>query len=259
MTRDSNLFATLSKCEGGTVTFGDNGKGKIIGISSIGKKPSPILEDVLLVVGLKANLISVSQLCDKGLDVVFRPYKCLIINSDGNNLFEACRNGNVYTFDFNDLSNQSVKCLAAVDEDPWLWHKRLGHVNFDLISKLSSKGLVRGLPNLKKPKEVMCDECKKNKQVKSSFHSKNEVSTSKPFQLLHMNLFGPMSTSSLNEKYYVFMIVDDFSRFTWILFLSHKNEAFDHFTHLCNKVEKEFGFSIIKIFGLKRLTPLAMF
>jgi len=140
-----------------------------------------------------------------------------------------------------------VKCLAALEDDSWLWHKRLGHANFDLLSKLSNKGLVRGLSTLKKSKEVTCDECKKNKQVKSFFHSMNGVSTSKPLQLLHMDLFGPMSTSSLNGKYHAFVIVDNFSRFILVLFLTHKSDAFNFFKHFCKKVKKEIGFSIIKI------------
>jgi len=100
MTGDLNLFATLSSCKCGTVTFGDNGNGKIIGTGSIGKKSYPILEDVLLVIGLKVNLISISQLCDKGMDVIFKPCKSIIFDIRYHISFEAYRNGNVYTFDF---------------------------------------------------------------------------------------------------------------------------------------------------------------
>ena len=70
--RDANLFATLSSCKGDTVTFGDDGKDKIIGIGAIGKKSFPTLENLLLVDGLKANLIRISQLCDKDMNVIFR-------------------------------------------------------------------------------------------------------------------------------------------------------------------------------------------
>ena len=91
----------------------------------------------------------------------------------------------------NEQSNRSVKWLAAIDEDVWLWYKRLGRANFDLISKLSNKELVRGLPKLKPPKEDICDECKKNKQVKSSFHSENVASNYKYLQLLHIDYLVP--------------------------------------------------------------------
>ena len=96
----------------------------------------------MLVDGLKANLISISQLYDKGINIIFRPSKYIIIDCKGNLLFETLRNGNVYTIDIIDLTNQSIKCLAALEDDSWLWNKRLGHANFDLISKLFNKGLV---------------------------------------------------------------------------------------------------------------------
>ena len=62
-----------------------------------------------------------------------------------------------------------------------------------------------------------------------------------------MDLFGPMSTSNLNGKYYAFVIVDDFSRFTWVLFLTHNSEAFNFFKHFCKSVKKKIDFCIIKI------------
>ena len=65
MTEDKSMFTSLSSKDDGYVTFGDNSKGKIIGIGNVGKEPSPIIENVLLVNGLKYNLLSISQLCDK--------------------------------------------------------------------------------------------------------------------------------------------------------------------------------------------------
>ena len=103
------------------------------------------------------------------MDVLCRSSKCIIINSKENILVEAYTNGNVYTFDFIELINENAKCSNALDEDSWLWHKRLGYANFDLISKLSNKRLVCRLSKLKLPREMVYDECKKNKQVKKKF------------------------------------------------------------------------------------------
>ena len=66
MIGDKIKFVILTSKDGGHVTFGDNSKGKIVGISKIGNESSLIIEDVLLVEGLKHNLLSISQLCDKG-------------------------------------------------------------------------------------------------------------------------------------------------------------------------------------------------
>ena len=65
------MFASLSIKDGGYVTFGDNSKGKIIGIGNVGKEPFPIIKFFLHVDGLKYNLHNISQLCDKKNRVIF--------------------------------------------------------------------------------------------------------------------------------------------------------------------------------------------
>ena len=80
MTGDKNKFTSLTLKDGGNVKFGDNSKGKIIGIGNISKTHSLVIEDVLSVVGLKHNLLSISQLCDKGYNVIFKSIMCIIIN-----------------------------------------------------------------------------------------------------------------------------------------------------------------------------------
>ena len=93
----------------------------------------------------------------------------------------------------------------------------------------------------------MCDACVKGKHQKSSFQSKNLISTTRPLELLHMDLFGPSNTLSLGGKAYCFVIVDDYSRFTWVFFLSHKNEAFHIFALYSKKVQNEKGYTITSI------------
>ena len=183
-------------------------------------------------------------MCDKDLVVSFDKRKCNITEEL---VFKADRQGNVYTFDINDLSKQNFKCLSVVCNDIWMWHKRLGHANIPLILKLSKKELVRGLPPLEAPEENICIDCKHNKQTKASFHALNVVTTSKPLQLLHMDLFGPMSIQSLGGFHYVFVLIDDFSRFTWVTFLVHKSEAPKFFIDFYKRVEKEMESSIVKI------------
>ena len=79
------------------------------------------------------------------------------------------------------------------------------------------------------------------KQIKTSFKNRIFISTSRPLELLHMDLFGPSRTTRLGSKSYVFVIVDDFFRYTWVLFLAHKNYDFSKF---CRKIENEKGFTI---------------
>jgi hypothetical protein len=68
-------------------------------------------------------------------------------------------------------SNELI-CLVAINENSWLWHRRLGHANMDLFSKLSKLDLVKGLPITKFVKDKICDACQLGKQTKSSFKKK---------------------------------------------------------------------------------------
>jgi len=97
------------------------------------------------------------------------------------------------------------------------------------LNNLIAKDLVVGLPKLKFEKEHICEACQKDKRIKNSFELKNIVSTSKPIELLHMDLFGPSRTMSLGGNYYAFVIVDDFARFTWTLFLESKSDVLSAF------------------------------
>ena len=97
MTGDHNLLYTLNSKEEGTVAFRDNAKGKIVGIGNVDNPDNPSIENVLLVDGLKHNLISISQLCDKGYKVIFDKKECSIIDSNiGKIMFTGTRKNNVY-------------------------------------------------------------------------------------------------------------------------------------------------------------------
>ncbi|XP_070045551.1 intracellular protein transport protein USO1-like [Nicotiana tomentosiformis] len=99
------------------------------------------------------------------------------------------------------------------------------------------KDLVRGLPNSKFKEHKVCDACAREKHVKSSIKTKKDVSTSKPLELLHMDLCGPMRVPSRGGKRYIFVIVDDCSRFTWALFLRTKDETFEVFVAFVKKIQ----------------------
>ena len=76
---------------------------------------------------------------------------------------------------------------------------------------------------------------------------KNQISTTRPLQLIHLDLFGPIDTTSLGGSKYAFAIVDYYSRYTWTYFLKHKNECFKYFIKFCKLVQNEKGFMISSI------------
>ena len=108
-----------------------------------------------------------------------------------------------------------------------LWHRRLGHISENILNKLLRLNLVKGLPETKMNKQAsLCESCIQGKQTKNSFKSSAPIIRTRPFKLLHVNLFGPTKTLSLSGCRFSLVIVDDLSRFTWVYFLSHKSETF---------------------------------
>ena len=219
MCGDKNQFITIEpKEDGGVVIFGDNGQGKIIGIDKIQINSTTFIDNVLHMKGLKHNLISISQLYDKGYTISLSTIMCVITNPiDNNIIFIENRYTNVYIVDLNNMSNLS-QCLMANEnkneEVNWLWHRTLGHASMDLMSKLIKKNLVKGLPKINYERNRLCDACQLGKQTRNTFKPKNIVSTTRPLELLHMNLFRPTRIISLGGKRYGLVIIDDYSRFT---------------------------------------------
>jgi len=190
MTGDAFRFINISLNQDGHVTYGDNNKGKILCKGTIGNEDSLLIHDVLYVEGLKHNLLNISQLCDRGYQVTFRTNSCEIrLPNSKDVLLIGKSSNNIYLFDISSFT--SIGCLLSKHEESWLWHRRIAHIHMNHLNKLVSNELVHGLPKLKFEKKDVCEACQKGKQTRKSFNLKNCVSTSKPLELLHMDLFGP--------------------------------------------------------------------
>ena len=239
MTGDVTQFINLKLKAEGHVTYGDNNRGKILGRGDVGTKDSTTIENVLYVEGLKHSLLSISQLCDKGYKVNFEANTCTISNENsGKVLFTGKRVNNIYLLDIIKSCSEN-ECLLSKNDESWLWHRRLAHIHTNHLNKLKSKELVSGLPNIKFQNNRLCDACVKGKQIRTSFKSKDMVSSNKALDVLHMDLFGPSRTASLAGNYYALVIVDDFSRYTWTLFLASKNDAYKAFKKLAKVLHNE--------------------
>ena len=102
----------------------------------------------------------------------------------------------------------------------WLCHRRLGHVEMKQLNRLVKHDLVRGLKDVVFEKDKLCSSCQADKQVGNTHPKKSIMSTSKAFELLHMDLFGPTQYTSIGGNKYSFVIVDDYTRYTWVFFSS---------------------------------------
>ncbi|GKA31039.1 retrovirus-related pol polyprotein from transposon TNT 1-94 [Tanacetum coccineum] len=136
---------------------------------------------------------------------------------------------NLYTLSLGDMMVSSPICLLskASKTKPWLWHRRLSHLNFGAINHLARHGLVRGLPKLKFKKDHLCSACAMGKSKKKPHKPKSEDTNQEKLYLLHMDLCGPMRVASVNRMKYILVIVEDYSRFTWVKCLRSKDEAPD--------------------------------
>ncbi|GJY99057.1 retrovirus-related pol polyprotein from transposon TNT 1-94 [Tanacetum coccineum] len=161
--------------------------------------------------------------------IAFRQHTCFIRNLEGIGLFTGSRGNNLYTLSLGDMMASSPICLLskASKTKSWLWHRRLSHLNFGAINHLARHGLVRGLPKLKFEKDHLCSACAMGKSKKKPHKPKSEDTNQEKLYLLHMDLCGPMSVASVNGKKYILVIVDDYSRFTWVKCLRLKDEAPD--------------------------------
>ncbi|GJS10704.1 retrovirus-related pol polyprotein from transposon TNT 1-94 [Tanacetum coccineum] len=210
----------------GTVKFENDQVVKIMGYGDY-QIGNVTISRVYYIEGLGHNLFSVGQFCDSNLEVAFRQHTCFIRNLEGVDLLTGSRGDNLYTLSLGNMMASSPICLLskASKTKPWLWHRRLSHLNFGAINHLARHGLVRGLPKLKFEKDHLCSACALGKSSKKPHKPKSEDTNQEKLYLLHMDLCGPMRVASVNGKKYILVIVDDYSRFTWVKCLRSKDEA----------------------------------
>ncbi|GJX11369.1 retrovirus-related pol polyprotein from transposon TNT 1-94 [Tanacetum coccineum] len=210
MTGNMSYLSDFKEFDGGYVTFGGGAKGgKITGKGTL-KTGKLDFEDVYFVKELQFNLFSVSQMCDKKNSVLFTDTGCFVLSPDfkladeSQVLLKVPRKNNMYSVDMkNIVSKKCLTCLVAkaTINESMLWHRRLGHVNFNTINKLVKENLVRGLPTKHFENNQTYVACLKGKQHKASF------------------------------------VTDDYSRFTWVFFLATKDETSGILKRFITKIE----------------------
>ncbi|KAJ9544969.1 hypothetical protein OSB04_024676 [Centaurea solstitialis] len=219
-----------------------------------------IIKDVRYVEGLGFNMFSSSQFCDNGYWVKQFQYGSNVNDEDNNVILSARRNGNLYSTVFRSIPQTHPQFAAISDprnaicllakaskEDSWLWHRRLCHQNFKDMNKLVSKNLVKGLPETRLSKDTLCPACEQGKMTRSSHPPRMDTSSKSPLDMIHMDLCGPTRTESLARKKYMLVLVDEFSRFTWIEFLRAKSEAAERIIAFIKRIQVLLGRRVKKL------------
>ena len=96
---------------------------------------------------------------------------------------------------------------------------------------------VIGIPKLSGQSKLICGECMKGKQKKSSHKKVKEIRTTKLLDFLHMDIMGHLCTKCRGVKRYVLVVVDDFSRYSFVSFLKEKLETREHLKSLFTRIQ----------------------
>jgi hypothetical protein len=189
-------------------------------LGKIAISPDHSISNVFLVDSLDYNLLSVSQLCKMGYNCLFTDVGVTVFRrSDDSIAFKGVLEGQLYLVNFNDNKAELDTCLIAKTNMGWLWHRRLAHVGMKNLHKLLKGEHILGLTNVYFEKDRVCSACQAGKQVGTHYPHKNTMTMDRLLELLHMYLFGPIAYISIGGSKYCLVIVDDYSRFTWVFFL----------------------------------------
>jgi transposase InsO family protein len=126
------------------------------------------------------------------------------------------------------------------DDDAWRWHKRLSHANFESLEKMGRLEMVRGLPPISHA-EQFCDTCVLVKHRRRVFPKQSKYHADKALELVHGDLCGLIKPATPGEQRYFLLLVDDVTRYMWVVLLTAKSEASSAIKRIQAAAEKECG------------------
>nr|GFA78346.1 retrovirus-related Pol polyprotein from transposon TNT 1-94 [Tanacetum cinerariifolium] len=248
MTGNLKLLCNFFKKFLGTVCFGNDQFTPILGYEDL-VQGNVTINGVYYVEGLNHNIFSVGQFCDADLEVAFKKSTCFVKDLQGNDLLTGNHGSDLYTISLQESTSSTPFCLMAkaTPTQAWLWYRRISHLNFDYINLLLKKDIVIGLLKMKYLKDQLYSSCELSKAKRSSFKSKAVLSSKGRLNLLHIDLCGPMRVASINGKKYILVIVNDYSRYTWTLFLRSKDETPEVLKEFLTMIQRNLQASVITV------------
>ena len=246
MTGNKEFFTSIDETITGRVKFGDGsfvnivGKGSIIFVGKTGERRS--LKEIYYIPDLMHNIISLGQATENGCEVNMKGDILTLKDQVGRLLVQVTRSANrLYKAP---MEIGYPKCLLSQDDDiTETWHARLGHVSVGVMNNMVKKEMVVGMPQTTHEKSV-CSACLAGKQTRNSFPTKATYRAAQALELVHGDLCGPISPPTPSSNRYVFVLIDDFSRYMWTRLLREKSEAFDRFKSFKEMVEKRTGLKL---------------
>jgi hypothetical protein len=230
MTGQRNILSCISEKKfSQKVTLGDDYQYPIKGVGEsnhkLNSRNSLKMKDVLYVLGLKKNLLSISDLEKKGFGVSFIDGEVLMW-AKGETLNEAIIIGSEENGLYKLKGHSEAAMTHTIENSCELWHRRLAHINYKALPYICK--VITGLPELKGDHKGVCNGCAQGKNIKNPF-PKRDNKTKGVLELIHSSVCGPMPPSSIRGYAYYVSFIDDYSRKTWIYLLKTKDEVFSKF------------------------------
>jgi transposase InsO family protein len=243
MMGERSFFSELDTGVHGTVRFGDGsvvaieGRGTILFKLKSGEHQE--LAGVYYIPKLTANIVSLGQLDEDAYKILIEHGVLRIWDRRRRLLAKVPRSPNrLYILT---LAIDRPVCLAArSSEVAWQWHARFGHLGFQGLKELSKGKMVRGLPPIDHVEQV-CDSCLAGKQRRQPFPTASKFHATRPLELVHADLCGPITPETPGGKKLFLLVVDDKSRYMWLVLLSSKDQAGNAIIRLQARVEAEAG------------------
>ncbi|MCH80483.1 hypothetical protein A2U01_0001252 [Trifolium medium] len=180
-----------------------------------------VITDVYYLPGLGNNLLSVGQLQQRGLTIVFKNNVCQLFHEEKGLILT-----NEMTMNIMYIIHASMiipKCLQITKiEETNLWHKQYAHLSIKGLKVLNKKHMVKGLPDLKDT-EGKCTDCLSGKQHREIIPKQTNWRASQKLELIHSDICGPINPKSNGGNMYFITFTDDFSRKTWTYFMQEKS------------------------------------
>ncbi|GJV39898.1 zinc finger, CCHC-type containing protein [Tanacetum coccineum] len=214
MTGIRTHFKEIDRKISGRIRFGDGSYVEIKGRGSIllecKNKEQRVIPNVYYIPNLKSNILSLGQLTENGCKIIMQNNILLLYGQDQKLLMRVERSRNrLYKIN---LKIGMPMCLLANLENPaWLWHARLGHLNFDSLKQMTQKKLVEGIPSINHKSQV-CNACLLGKHYRAPFPNQTNTKSFEPLNLVFGDLCGPIFPETKSGKKYMFLLVDNCTR-----------------------------------------------
>ncbi|CAB4021584.1 Retrovirus-related Pol poly from transposon TNT 1-94, partial [Paramuricea clavata] len=198
-----------------------------------------VLNKVLYVPEITKNLLSVSAMTQMGAEVLFNDGKCYVTKDGRTISIGHINDSQLYMVNTEDYAH-----IATAKPSLEQWHCRFGHLNFGYVNKLAQGNLVNGMNYSNGKVSQECEACAQAKMHRIPFPKQSTKKTSRPLELIHSDLCGPMNVDSIGGSKYVLTFTDDHTRYVTVYFLKSKSEVLSKFEEYVTMVENATGLKV---------------